>query len=146
MQNLAQNIKISYGGAPVAAALNTDQNTARLDMQGFDGVIYLVSIVDSVATGVATLKVEANTANSDTNMAAITGATATVTCAVNDDINGEILVVDVYRPLKRYVQGVITSATADIAFGDTIAIQYSGVKLPVTVAASIAQQTVVVGS
>lgn len=146
MQNLANNIKISYGRVAVAAAANTDANTAILDMSGFDGVIFIAPLTDSVATGVATLKVESNTANADSGMAAITGATATVTCAVNDDINSEVLVVDVYRPQKRYVQGVITSGTANIAFGDVIAIQYAGSKLPATAAASMAAQTVVVGS
>lgn len=146
MQNLANDVKISYGRAAVAAAANTDQNTAILDMSGFDGVIFIAPITDSVAGGVATLKAESNTANSDSGMAAITGAEATVTCAVNDDVNGKLLIVDVYRPLKRYVQGVITSATQNIAFGDMIAIQYSGRVAPVSLAASVAAQAVVAGS
>lgn len=146
MQNLANDVKISYGRVAVAAANNTDSNSAILDMSGWDGVVFIVPITDSVQGGVATLKVEANTANSDSGMAAITGATATATSAGNDDLNSTVLVVDVYRPLKRYVQGVITSATQNIAFGDMIAIQYRGHKLPVTVAASVSDQTVVVGS
>lgn len=143
---LSKNVKIEEVGAPVAAAPNTDQNSDRLDMSGFDGVVFLVPVTDSVATGVATLTVEENDSDSDTGMTAISGAVATATSAENDDLNNKLLVVDVYRPLERYVQGVITSAEANIAFGNTIAIRYSGDKMPTAEAASILQQTSVVGS
>ena len=142
--NLLKRIKIQEVGAPVAAAANTDQNSDRLDMSGWDGVMFIVSITDSVATGVATLTVEQNTSDSDTGMAALSGAVATKTCVVNDDINNQLLIVDVYRPRERYVQGVITSGTANIAFGNTIAIQYQGRKPPVTQPTSVAASTQVV--
>jgi len=147
MNSLLKNCKIDYVGALVAAANNTDSNSTRLDMSGYDGVLFLCTITDSVATGVATLSVEANTADSDTGMAAITGASAAKTCTVNDDINGMLLIVDVYRPQKRYVQGVRTSATANIAFGEIIAIRYKGRAAPVTQSTTtVATSTFVVGS
>jgi hypothetical protein len=146
MQNLASNVKISYGRAAVGNANNTDSNTAILDMSGFDGVLFVAPITDCVQAGVATLTVESNAANSDAGMAAITGAAATATSAANDDLNGKCLVVDVFSPQKRYVQAVVTSATQNIAFGDVIAIQYRGRKAPVSVAASIASQVAVVGA
>lgn len=144
--NLIKNILISEGLAPIAAANNTDSNTDILDMSGYDGVVFIVPITDSVTNGVATLTVEANTANSDSGMAAITGAVATKTCASSDDINNTLLIVDVFRPLKRYVQGVLTSSAANIAFGTTIAIRYQGHKAPVTADATVAAATAVVGS
>lgn len=128
-----------------AAAANTDANSDRIDMSGWDGIVFLVPITDSVATGVATLKVEANTADSDTGMAAITGASAAATSAVDDDLNDTLLIVDVFRPQKRYVQGVITSSAANIAFGNTIAIQYKGSKSPITQHASVKTIAQVVG-
>src|SRR3546814_3898368 len=64
------------------------------------------------------LKVEGNDADSDSGMTAVTGATATVTCAVNDDVNNTLLAVEVRNPGYQYLQGVITSATANIAFGE----------------------------
>ena len=141
--NLAKNVKIEEVGAPVAAASDTDQNSDRLDMSGWDGVVFIVPITDSVATGVATVTVEQNTSDSDTGMAALSGAVATATCAVNDDLNNKLLIVDVFRPQERYVQAAVTSGTANIAFGNTLAIRYKGRKFPVTAAASVAQQTVV---
>lgn len=121
---LNENVAIDYVGAAVSNASNTDSNSTRLDMAGWDGVVFVTTITDSAATGVATLKVEQNTSDSDTGMAALTGASAAVTCAVNDDINGKILIVDVREPRERWVQGVRTSATANIAFGEIIAIRY----------------------
>jgi len=139
--NLLKNVKIQEVMAPVAAADDTDENSDILDMQNWDGVIFIVPITDSVATGVALLTIEQNTANSDSGMAALSGATATATCTDNDDLNNTLLIVDVYRPRERYVQAVVTSATADIAYGSMIAIQYKGRKAPVTQPTSVQAST-----
>ena len=144
--NLSKNADINYGGAAVAAADSTDNNSSRFDMSGYDGILFFTAITDSVATGVATLKVEQNDADSDTGMTAITGASATVTSAKNDDVNGKLLIVDVYKPLKRYVQGVRTSGTANIAFGEIHAIRYKGKMGPIADNGTIATRTTVVGS
>lgn len=145
MNGLLKNADISYGGAAIALANNTDSNSTIVDMAGFDGVMFVTTITDSVATGVATLTVEGNTANSDTGMAALTGASAAKTCAVNDDINGTLLIVDVFKPVKRYIQGVRTSATANIAFGEIHAIRYHAGNRPVVQGATVSTATAVVG-
>lgn len=142
---LTDNIKIMEVLTPDGAANNTDANSDRIDMQGWDGIVFIVPITDCADTGVATLKVEANTIDSDSGMVAITGASAAATSAANDDLNDTLLIVDVYRPQKRYVQGVITSSVANIAFGNTIAIQYKGSKFPVTQHASVTTIAQVVG-
>lgn len=129
--------------APIAAANDTDSNSDRVDMQGYEGVVFITPITDSVDTGVATMTIEQNTADSDTGMAALSGAVATATSAANDDLNGTLLVVDVYRPRERYVQAVLTSATANIAYGNTIAILYGARTMPVDDHSTIAAATVV---
>ena len=131
MNSLLKNCSIREVGAPIGAANNTDNNSDIIDTQGYDGICFIGTVTDSVATGVATLKVEQNTANSDSGMAAQSGAQAQATCAINDDLNDKLLVVDVYKPLERYIQAVRTSATANIAFGSLIAILYKGTKFPV---------------
>lgn len=141
---LLKNCEIIVANPPVAAASNTDDNSTIIDMQGYDGVLFIAPITDSVATGVATLKAEQNTANSDSGMAALSGATATATSAENDDLNDKALVLDVYRPSERYVQAVLTSGTANIAFGNVIAIKYRGSKCPITQGATILAETAVV--
>ena len=142
--NLLKNVKIQECMAPVSAGSSIDQNSDILDMSGYEGVMFIVPITDSAATGVATLTIEQNTANSDSGMAALSGATATATCTVNDDLNNTLLIVDVYKPLERYVQGVVTSATANIAYGNMIAIQYKVRKGPITQPSSVQASTLVV--
>lgn len=130
--NLLKNCLIGEVMAPVSAADDTDENSDILDIQGYEGVVFVVPITDSVATGVATLTIEQNSSNSDSGMAALSGATDDATCTDGDDLNNTLLVVDVYRPRERYVQGVVTSTTANIAFGTMIAIRYGARKMPVT--------------
>ena len=141
--NLFKNVSVREVGAPVAAAANTDSNSDRIDMSGWEGVLFICPIEDSVATGVATLKAEQNSADSDSGMAALSGASAAATCATNDDLNGTLLVVDVYRPTERYVQAVRVSATANIAFGTVTAILYGPRELPVAEHATISDAAVV---
>lgn len=143
--NLLKDCLISECHAPVALADDTDVNTDRLDMSGYDGVVFIVPVEDSVDTGVATITVEQNTADSDTGMAALAGAIATDTSAADDDLNNKLLIVDVYRPRERYVQAAITSGTANIAFGTAIAIRYKGSKSPITADATVLQATSVFG-
>jgi hypothetical protein len=119
-------------GAPIGAANNTDSNSDIIDMTGYDGVVFIGSVTDSAATGVGTLKVETSLTNADGGMSALSGASAAGTCAVNDDLNDRLLMVEVVRPSQRYVQAVRTSATANIAFGTLIAILYKERKLPIT--------------
>ena len=132
MNSLLKAIGIDYAGIAVAAASSTDSNSSRFDLQNYDGVIFFTTITDSVATGVATLTIQTNSIDSDTGMTA-SAAVDTATCAVNDDINGDLLMVELVKPLERYVQGVRVSATANIAFGEIHCLRYKGKKkLPIT--------------
>jgi hypothetical protein len=122
MHGIKDNMEVRYLGAAVALASNTDSNSSRIDMANYESVMFICTITDSVATGVATFTIEQNDADSDSGMTAVTGTGATLTCAINDDINGKMLVTELRTPTKRYVQAVRTSATANIAFGEVIAV------------------------
>ena len=137
MESLTKNVEIREVNAPVAAADDTDDNSDRIDMSGYESATFIVPITDSVATGVATMTIEQNTADSDTGMAALSGAVATDTCAVNDDLNNTLLVVEVVKPRERYLQAVLTSATANIAFGNTIVLLHKPRTMPVSEHASV---------
>lgn len=145
MQFLTDHVEIREVGAPVAAASDTDDNSDRIDMTGFEGVVFVCPITDSVATGVATLTIEQNTLDSDTGMAALSGATATDTCAVNDDLNNQLLVIDIKCPQERYIQAVRTSGTANIAFGTLTAILYNPRTMPVSEDDTVLDLTQVTG-
>jgi hypothetical protein len=140
MHTITENIEIREVGAPVAAGATIDSNSDRIDMQDYESVTFIAVITDSVATGVAALTIESSDADSDDDMAAITGAVATVTSAVNDDVNGQLLVVEVRRPAKRFLQAVRTSLTANIAYGSVIAL-LKPYRTPVTDHATVADVT-----
>lgn len=116
----------------VAAASNTDDDSAIFDSNGFESVTFYASITDSVSGGVATLTVEQNSVNSASGMAALSGGTDSLTSAGNDDLNGLMLKVEVVRPRERYLRVNRTSATQNIAFGDVIAIGIPARKQPVS--------------
>jgi len=142
--NFTKNFEIREVCAPVGAASNTDQNSDRIDMAGYENVTFIVPITDSADTGVATITAEQNSADSDTGMAALSGASATATSAEDDDLNGQLLVLEVERPQERYVQAVLTSATANIAFGNMIAILHGVRTKPVSEHSTVADMTLAI--
>lgn len=129
---LGKDIEIREVGAPLSASSSIDDNSDRIDMAGYEGVIFVGAMTDSVNGGVATFTVEQNSADSDTGMSALAGAVATKTSAADDDLNGKTLKVEVYRPRERYVQLVRKSATQNIAYSSLFAILYGSKKLPIT--------------
>lgn len=118
--SILEGLEIRYVNDAIANASNTDDNSNRIDMRDYESAMFITPITDSAITGVATLTVQSSDDDSDTAMAAITGAAATLTSAANDDLNGKMLVAEVRNPSKRYIQGTLTSATGNIAFGPTI--------------------------
>lgn len=136
MHSMIKNAVMSVAYTLIAAASNTDQKTAVLDMSGFDGVIFMTPITADVSGGVATLDVHQNAADSTSGSSAIAGATDTGT-STGSSLAGKMLVVDVYKPALRYVMGRIRSATQNITFGPTVAIRYRAKKKPVTADATV---------
>jgi len=143
--NFLKNKKLYYLKDGVSAGSSINNNSDIIDMQDWEGVVFITPILACSATGVATMTVQQNTANSGTGMAALSGATATVTSASTNDYQGKLLAIDVYRPRERYLRVNRTSATANITYGDVIAILYSGRLAPVTQdTAEVAASTTVI--
>ena len=123
--------------AAIAAGSSIDENSAIIDMADYESVMFITPIVTSALTGVATLTIEQSDENSDTAMTAIDGAVATATASSNGSLNDKVLKVEIRNPSKRYVQAVLTSATANIAYGQTIAILRPR-RVPITDGADVA--------
>lgn len=122
MHGILDNYEVRYVGAAVAAGSSIDNNSSRIDMAGYESVMFVTTITDSANTGVATLTIQQNTVDSDSGMAAVTGTASTATSGSNDDLNGTVLVSELRKPAQRYVQATRASATANIAYGEVIAI------------------------
>lgn len=125
--SLTKNVKITRVSA-AAAAGQTAVNSSILDMQGFDGVLFLVLTGDVSDTSVLTLKAEQNAVNSGTGMAALSGSAAFTAGATSAD--NKILSLDVFKPSKRYLRAALTRATANAAVDGIIAIQYGAQNRP----------------
>lgn len=122
MNGLIDNLEIRFVGALVAASSSIDDNSTIIDMAGFESVMFVTTINDSSITGVAAMEIQSNTINSDTGMTAVTGTSSTVTSGANDDLNDTLLVSELRKPTNRFVQATRSSATANIAYGEVIAI------------------------
>jgi hypothetical protein len=132
--SLLKNVKITRV-ANAAAAATTDVNGSILDMQSFEGVMFVALLGDVADTSVLALKAEQNTVNSGTGMAALTGNAGLTAGASNAD--NTALVLDVHKPRERYVRPVLSRGTANAVVDGIIAIQYGPQHKPTTQAASV---------
>ena len=114
--------------APIAAASNTSQSTASIDMTGFVCALFDVNITDSSNNGKAELQVEASDDNATWKKLNIREISATA--AANDGLNSKMLRVEIKRPLQRYLRAKLLSTVANIAFGATRALRYGSMRTP----------------
>ncbi len=140
--NIHGSIKVMLAGAAVSAGNAINNEGPVIDMQGFDGAIFLAPINDSVATGVATATVR-EAATSGGAYAALAGAQAAATCVNNDDINGKFLAVDVFKPRRQFLRLHRASATANIAYEAAVVILYNAHARPTALGDVLARVGVV---
>jgi len=113
---------------PIAAASNTDETSASIDMTGFQCALFILPITDSLNTGKAELRVQGSTDN--TTFTDLDIKEISATSAADDDLNGHVLRIEVKRPLQRYLRARILSTVANIAFGATHALRYASFRTP----------------
>lgn len=122
-KRLLDEIKITRV-SNAAAAGTSDVNGTGVDMQGFDGVLFVAALGALSATQVTSLKAQSSSDDGSTDAYAdISGA---VTAAAADGDSNKLLVLDVHHPLERYVRPVLDRGTANAVLDGIIAIQYRG--------------------
>jgi hypothetical protein len=98
--------------SPTRGGGTTDVTSSVLDMNGFDGVMYIALLGDVTSNSVLTLTAKENTANSTSSPTpTITGAATAAYTATATDADNKALMVDVCRPLKQYQFLVLSRAT-----------------------------------
>lgn len=129
--NLTNKVKTIKLHAPVSAGSTDVTDSTVVDMQNFEGVRFLVGFGAITAGGVQGVKVKQATAK--TSATALTNGAdlAGTLVSVADDDDNDIAIVDIYRPLERYLQPVVTRATQNSVVEFVIAEQYGAKKLPV---------------
>ena len=141
--NLLENVLITRVMA-IQSDEQATQSTDILDMQGFEGVMFVAHFADVDDTAVLTLQAQQDELNASGGMATLTG-TATFTAAAAD-ADDDCLVLDVYRPEKRYVRAQLVVATANAIVASVIAYQYGARKVPVTQGSTVLASNSIFGA
>ncbi len=122
---LLQNVQIDQVLGYFAAG-TTKRTSSILDMQGYDGVLFVAGLGTIIEAGTLDVFVEQNTLNQVGGMARLATTTAHTVTAANATLTQSAIVVDVYRPQKRYLQCNITPAAQNAVVLGIVAIRYHG--------------------
>lgn len=123
--NLLKNVAIDQVLGYFAAG-TTKRTSDIIDMAGWDGVCFVAGLGTLIEAGTLDVFVEQNTANSTSGMARLAGQAAHTVTAANALLAKSAIVVDVYRPVERYLQCNITPAAQNAVILGIVAIRYSG--------------------
>lgn len=115
-QSLSQKHKVCSGAV---AAGQTAINGTGINMSGFESVIFIAKLGAVNATGVGSLKGQAS---DDDGSADAYNDLAGSAVAFGDTDDGKLLILEVYRPKKKWVRPVVTRGTADSVVDSIIAI------------------------
>lgn len=145
MPNLSKGIKITVV-SPAATAATGTITSSVLDMQGYEGVMYIALTGDATSGTVLTLTAKENTANSTSSPTPTTGPSSTVTSASSTDADSKVLFVDEFHPLPRYSYCTLVIGTQNCVVGGIIAIQYGAHNKPTSHDASVIASAFAVGA
>jgi hypothetical protein len=121
--NLSNAIKVTKVAAGAASG-GTDVAGTTIDMQGFEGVVFVTTIATANAGNF--LKAQQGVASDLSDAADLEGSKVVAAA------NGQVVWYDLYQPRERYVRPVVVRAGANTATGDLYAIQYGPRRLPVS--------------
>ncbi len=128
--NLSKNVKLSLV-KDLTATGGTAVNSASVDMQGFEGVMFFVKL----ATANAANFINAAQSADDVTFNDLLGS------KVVPGDNGDVAMIDVYRPIDRHVRLEVDRGGADTVLGEIYAVQYGGKNVPVTHGSTVDSET-----
>jgi len=125
--NLSRHIKIiDFVTTGNYASGTASRNGDSVDMSGWDGLLFICPMAAIAGSAVGDIHLE--TSINDSDFTDLEGTKV----AIADDDDDQIFVIDLYRPLERYIRGVITKNGANAQAECPCYIQYTGRKLPVS--------------
>lgn len=110
------------------AAGTSDVNGSVIDMEGYEGVMFIVAFGTITSGAVTSIKVQQGSQSNLSDAADLEGTSVSVA----DTAFNKLAIVDVYRPRERYVRVVVDRGTQNAVIDGGIAIQYGPRELPVT--------------
>ena len=124
----ANIVRINAGGAGSASA--TPTKATILDMSGYQSVMFIAEFGNVLDTSVVSLKAGVSDTNNTATMTLLADfPTGTAGAATYDD---KLVILDVPKVDKRYIEAQVFHVTADAPFDSVIAIQYNPTNVPVT--------------
>lgn len=132
INNLHGNVEVIQAKSAVAAGTDNITDASVIDMQGYDGCLFLFSF-GAITSGAVTKAVVANKATNTPTL----GTDDVVIVTVADDDDDKVVVVDVKRPRFRYLRPIVDRATQNAVLNCIIAIPYTGAKAPISYGASV---------
>lgn len=123
--NLAKEVKVTRVMNAVAAG-TTNQESSTVDMQGYDGVMFMAAFGTITANAVTSVKAQQGALSNGSDGADLEGTAITVA----DDDDNQVAIIDIYRPQERYVRCAISRGTQNAVIDGVIAVQYKGRKFP----------------
>jgi len=130
---LLKNVKVSQAITPTAGAAGaTDIEGTTIDMQGFEGVLMIVTFGAITAGAVTAITAQQGSASDGSDCTNLAGTGQTVA----DDDDGQIFVIDLYKPTDRYVRLHVDRATQNAVVASAEYIQYGARVAPVTSASA----------
>ena len=125
MLSLNRNTKISRV-LDAQAAGTTDENSSAVDMQGWEGVLFVALFGTLTATQATAIKAQQATSLTGT----FSDLAGTKVGPLADGDSNKALALDVKNPRERYVRCVVDRSTADAVIDGVVAIQYGPRKMP----------------
>lgn len=114
------------------AAGQTKRVSDIIDMDGYDGVMFVAGLGTVLENGTVDVYVEQNDANSTSGMARLATTTAYTMTAGDATVAKSAILVDVYKPQERYLQCNVTPAVANAVVLGVVAIRYKSHLCPAT--------------
>lgn len=124
--NFSKNVKVDLVVNPTSAGTVATTTGASLDMAGYDGCAFVCTIGNATSGATATLAVRGSASTS--SFVAISGAT----CVSTGGADNGLLMIDVYKPRKRYLSPTLAIGTTILVHGGVTAYRYHARSVPVT--------------
>ena len=123
--NLSSRLSLKLLLAPTTAATGATTGET-VDLSGHDGCMFVLPL--GTNAGTVTMQIQESSA-STAGFDALTEAVKSSSAGGSDSL----MVIDVYRPLKRYYRALVTRGSTDTAeLGGVIAMRYKASKEPTT--------------
>ena len=133
MKGLLKNVEVQRVSNAVAAGTTTITSSA-VDMSGFGGVTFLVPFGAITANAVTSCKVQQSSDDGGSDAYSdLEGSSVTVA----DDQDNLVCVVEVHKPIKRYLKLIVSRATQNAVVDGIIALKYDPRTQPVTQGATV---------